>query len=516
MEVRLLPPEPTRPAAPGRRLSTPAAHRYKGFPEPEENVPGTSPARTVAAVILAAGRGKRFRSSVPKVLQPICGRPALWHVLQTARAVRPSRIVIVVNHGGEQVREAVRSWRIRPEPVFVDQGEPLGTGHAVLAAESAVGRASDVLVMGGDYDPVRPEDVRALLRTHRRTRSAATLLTTELDDPGSYARIVRDDGRLRIVEDVTPALRPVREVSTLVFAFRREDLFKALPLVGRENRQREHYLNHVFPILMDKGERVTAIKVDTGGVMGINSRRGLAAVERVVRRRINERHMERGVTIVDPDATYIDVDVEIGPETVILPNTFLQGSTRIGPGCRIGPSVRLQDTLVGEGSAIEFAVVLGSRIGRRVSVGPFVRIRPGTVLEDDALAGAFVDMKNAVVGKGSKVPHLSYVGDARIGSGTNIGAGTITANWDGYRKHRTVIGDDVRIGSDTMLIAPVEVGDRAVTGAGSVITRDVPPGALAVERSEQRIVPGYRKRKDADAARRGGTPRESRGARRKG
>src|SRR5581483_1124825 len=356
---------------------------------------------------------------------------------------------------------------IRPEPLFVDQGEALGTGHAVLVAVRAVGRASDVLVMGGDYDPVRPGDVRALLRTHRRTGSAATLLTTELDDPGSYARIVREDDRLRIVEDVTPALRSIREVSTLVFAFRREDLFKALPLVGRENRQGEHYLNHVFPILMDKGERVTAIKVDTGGVMGINSRRGLAAVERVVRRRINERHMERGVTIVDPDATYIDVDVEIGAETVVFPNTYLQGSTRIAGGCRIGPSVRLQDTRVGEGSTIEFAVVLGSRIGRGVSVGPFVRIRPGTVLEDGALAGAFVDMKNAVVGKGSKVPHLSYEGDA---------------------KHRTVIGDDVRIGSDTMLIAPVEVGDRAVTGAGSVITKDVPPGALAVERSEQRIV----------------------------
>ena len=459
-----------------------------------------SPTRSVVAVILAAGKGKRFKSSTPKVLQSICGRPALWHVLQTARTVRPVRIVIVVNHGGEQVREAVRSWGITPEPVFVDQGEPLGTGHAVLAAEPAVGRASDVLVMGGDYDPVTPEHVRELLRVHRRTKSAATFLTAEVDEPGGYGRIVRDGDRVRIVEDVTPALRGIKEVSTLVFAFRRADLFRALPLVGRENRQHEHYLNHVFLILAEKGERVTAVKADTGGVMGVNSRAGLAAVERVVRGRINARHMERGVTIVDPNATYIDVDVIIGPETVVRPMTFLEGATRIGAGCDLGPATRIVDSRVGDGSIVQFAVVLSSKIGRNVSVGPYVRMRPGTILEDGSRAGAFVDLKNSTVGRGSKVPHLTYVGDTTIGKGSNVGAGTVTVNYDGYEKHRTLIGDDVRIGSDNMLIAPIEIGDGAVTGAGSVLTKDVPPGALAVERSEQRIVPGYRKRKDAEAA----------------
>jgi bifunctional UDP-N-acetylglucosamine pyrophosphorylase/glucosamine-1-phosphate N-acetyltransferase len=464
------------------------------------SVPRKSPDRSLSAVILAAGKGKRFKSSTPKVLQPVCGRPALWHVVQTARAARPERIVIVVSQGGDEVRDEVRSWGLRPEPVFVDQGEPLGTGHAVLVAEPAVGGANDVLVMGGDYDPVTPEHVRELLRVHRRTRSAATLLTAEVDDPGGYARIVRDAGGVRIIEDVTPALRRIREVSTLVFAFRREDLFGTLPLVGRENRQHEYYLNHVFPILAEKGERVTAVKVDIGGVMGVNSRGGLAAVERVLRARINAKHMDAGVTLVDPDATYIDVEVKIGAETVVYPNTFLEGRTVIGSSCRVGPSVRVRDTRVGDDSSVQFAVVFGSRIGKGVDVGPFVRIRPGTVLEEGAKVGAFIDMKNAVVGKGSKVPHLSYVGDATIGERSNIGAGTITANYDGYAKHRTIIGDDVRVGSDTMLIAPIEIGDQAVTGAGSVLTKDVPAGALGVERAEQKIIPGYRRRKDAEAA----------------
>jgi bifunctional UDP-N-acetylglucosamine pyrophosphorylase/glucosamine-1-phosphate N-acetyltransferase len=373
----------------------------------------------------------------------------------------------------------------------------------VLMAEAAVGDAAEVLVVGGDYDPVAPADVRRLLAVHRRTRSAASILTAEVDEPKGYARIVREGTRLvDIVEgsDAPPDLRAIREVSALVFAFRRKDLYGALPLVGRENRQKEYYLNGVFPILMDEGERVSAVKVDTGGLMGSNSRADLAALNALLRSRINETHMANGVTIVDPSQTYIDVDVRIGRDTTIAPLTFLQGETRIGGGCSIGPSARLVDTRVGDGSEIQFAVVLGSRVGRNVSVGPFVRMRPGTVLKDGAKVGAFVDMKAAEVGPGAKVPHLSYVGDATIGKGVNVGAGTITVNYDGYAKHRTVVEDDVRIGSDTMLVAPVRVGKGAVTGAGSVITKDVPPGALAVERSEQRVVKGYRKRKDAEAA----------------
>ncbi len=462
---------------------------------------------SLAAVVLAAGSGKRLRSALPKVLYPICGRPALWHVMQNVKAARPSRIVVVVRSGTDTVREAVSSWGLRPEPIFVEQPEPLGTGHAVLVAEKAIGRVREVLVAGGDFDPATPDHVRRLLRVHRRTQSAATILTTEVDEPGGYARIERDGTRLlRIVEGVEapPAMRRIREISLLLFAFRREDLFGVLPLVERENRQKEHYLNEVFPILMEKGERVSAVKVDTGGAMGINSRRDLARAISVMRERINARHLERGVTIVDPETTYIDVDVRLRPDTIVHPMTFLQGSTRVGAGCELGPSTRIVDSQVGDGATVQFSVVHEARVGPRATVGPFAHVRPGTALREGAKVGTFVEVKASTVGEDAKVPHLSYVGDTTVGAGANIGAGTVTANYDGYRKHRTEIGEDVRIGSDTMLVAPVQIGDGAVTGAGSVITKDVPPGALAVERSEQRVVEGYRARKDAEAGTRQG------------
>src|SRR5205823_5762920 len=302
------------------------------------------------------------------------------------------------------------------------QTRQLGTGHAVLAAKSAVGRVDDVLVANGDFDPVLPEDIRALLRRHRRVDAVATIASTELRDPGTYQRIVRDGGRVIDVVEGTDApteVRRINEVGTNWMAFRRGPLFAALPKVRRNNRQHEYYLNDAVSILLRSGARVEALLCDTGGTLGLNSRGGLA-------------------------------------------------------------------------------VILGSTIGKDVAVGPFVRMRPGVEMADGSKAGAFVDLKAARVGRGSKVPHLSYVGDADLGEDVNVGAGTVTINYDGYAKHRTVIEDGARIGSDTMLVAPVRVGRDAVTGAGSVITKDVPPGSLAVERTEQRNVPGYRERKDAE------------------
>ena len=469
---------------------------------------------SLVAVVLAAGKGKRLRSVAPKVLHPICGRPALWWVLQDVRAARPSKIVIVVHHGADQVREQVGSWGIVPEPVFVEQGEALGTGHAVLVAEKAIGRVREVLVANGDLDPVAPDDVRTLLRVHRRTRAAATMITTPVEDPGTYSRIVRDGDRLvSIVEgsDAPASMRAIREVGTNWIAFRRDDLFRALPLVGRENRQAEYYLNDVLPILIDKGERVSVVTVDTGGAMGINSRADLARTTRVVRERINARHLANGVTMEDPDTAYIDVDVRIGRDTVIRPMTFLSGTTRIAAGCEIGPATRIVDSTVAEGATVQFSVVGGSRIGPRAQVGPYAHLRPGNRLGPGAKVGAFVEIKASEVGEGGKVPHLSYVGDAKVGRRANIGAGTVTVNYDGYRKHRTEIGDDARVGSDTMLVAPVKLGKGAVTGAGSVITSDVPAGALAVERSEQRVVKGYRERRDAEAKRKGRRDTDARG-----
>ena len=475
-------------------------------------------------VVLAAGKGKRMKSGRPKVLHDVCGRQSLWHVLKAAAAGRPGKVVVVVHHGADDVRAAVEPWAMRPEPDFVDQGQALGTGHAVAAAEELVRGADDVLVLPGDDPLVRPEDVRAVLRTHRRSNAAATIATTSLSDPRGYSRVVREGSRLVriVVEDVadaSPDLRDIREVSTLVYAFRREDLYRALPLVSRDNSQREYYLPDVISILLEKGERVSTVPVDWGGTMGLNSRGGLAAVTGTMFARIVEGHMAKGVTFVDPATAYVDVDVRIGPDTTILPMTILQGATRIGRGSTIGPDTRIVDSTIGDGAEVTFAVVRGSRIGPGATVGPYASLRPGTVIMEGGKAGSFVEIKSSRVGKRSKVPHLSYVGDATIGDDVNIGAGTVTVNYDGFRKHPTVIGDQAHIGSDTMLVAPVKVGKNAWTGAGSAITKDVPSGALAVERAEQRNVLGYDRGKRAKEARRarqdtGEKPADRRGRKR--
>ena len=456
--------------------------------------------RSLALVVLAAGKGKRMRSATPKVLHPIAGRAALWHVVQAGMAAKPTKIVVVVGHDAPQVEAEVRSWGLTPKPVFVVQRPQRGTAHAVEVAKSAVGRATDVLVANGDFDPVSQDDVRALLRSHRRTGAAATLLTTELDDPGTYGRVIRDPrGRfVEIDEDRdTPGADAIREVGTNWIAFARGPLFATLPQVDSKTKQRERYLNRVYPLLRERGERVDAVRADTGGVMGVNSRTGLAGLEALMRDRINAAHMAHGVTIVDPATTYIDIDVSIGSDTVVRPMTFLEGATSIGSGCEIGPSARLIDTEVGDGCRVSFAVTNLAVLGEDVDAGPFAYLRPGAELADGVHVGSYVEIKGSTVGRGSKVPHLSYVGDATIGEDTNIGAATVFVNYDGYAKHRTKVGDGVRIGSDTMLVAPVSVGDGAVTGAGSVITKNVPAGALAVARGEQRLVEGYRERKDA-------------------
>lgn len=456
------------------------------------------PSRTLAAVVMAAGKGKRLKSAVPKVLHPVCGRPVLWHVLQAVEKAGPDRVVVVVSHGREMVEAAVGSWKLKAPVRFVDQGEPLGTGHAVMAAERAVGRVADVLVVPGDNPLLTGEMLRDLLRLHRRRMPAATVQTTVLPDAKGYGRIIRNGERfLRIAEqqDATTGERAIREVATSVYAFRRDDLLRALPAVGRDNSQREYYLPDVLGILVEKGEDVRAIAADYGGALDVNSRAALARAGEAMRRRINEELMSAGVTLVDPERTYVDAGVRIGVDTVIQPLTFLEGDTRIGKDCTIGPATRIVDSRVDDQAEVQFSVVRGARIGPRATVGPYASIRPGTVLAAGAKAGTFVEIKESRVGEGSKVPHLSYVGDAEIGKEANIGAGTITCNYDGYEKHRTVIGDRAFIGSDTMLVAPIRVGRDAVTGAGSAITRDVPDGALAVERAEQRVVEGYAKRR---------------------
>ncbi|MDQ4006105.1 MAG: bifunctional UDP-N-acetylglucosamine diphosphorylase/glucosamine-1-phosphate N-acetyltransferase GlmU, partial [Actinomycetota bacterium] len=323
--------------------------------------------------------------------------------------------------------------------------------------------------------------------------------TTVPEDARGFARVLRDGDELVRLAEGTDASREeleIAEVATGVYCFRRQDLFGALPLVSRENRQREYYLPDVLGILRDKAERLMVQRVDIGGAVGVNSRLELARAAAAMRRRINADLMSHGVTIVDPETTFVDVGVRVGNDSTILPQTFLEGGTRIGEACVIGPGTRIADSVVADEATVEQSVVKAARIGPRAVVGPFAHLRPGSVLGADTKVGSFVEVKESRIGDGSKVPHLSYVGDTTIGKNVNIGAGTITVNYDGYEKYRTTIGDDVRIGSDTMLVAPVKIGRGAVTGAGSVITKDVPAGALAVERAEQRTVKGYRERKD--------------------
>jgi bifunctional UDP-N-acetylglucosamine pyrophosphorylase/glucosamine-1-phosphate N-acetyltransferase len=420
----------------------------------------------------------------------------LWHVLRAARETRPDRLIVVVGHGSKQVEEAVRSWGI--DATFVHQGEALGTGHAVMVAEKAFGTAHDVLVLPGDEPLVTGRQLRDLMGRHRRQDVAALVQTTIAADPRGFGRVVRSDNDLvRITEgdEATAEELQIAEVATAVYTFRRKDLSGALPLLSRETRQGEYYLHHVIPILLGKGERVRVQRVDNGGAVGANSRAELARTAAVLRRRVNEELMEAGVTLLDPERTYVDVGVRVGSDTMILPGVHLEGETRIGRGCRIGPDSRIVDSRVDDGTEVTYSVVRGSRLGAGASVGPYASLRPGTVLGKGAKAGTFVEIKASTIGDGSKVPHLAYVGDAEIGRDVNVGAGTITCNYDGYEKHRTLIGDGAFIGSDTMLVAPVRIGRGAVTGAGSTITRDVPDGALAVERAEQRNAEGYAERR---------------------
>jgi bifunctional UDP-N-acetylglucosamine pyrophosphorylase/glucosamine-1-phosphate N-acetyltransferase len=387
--------------------------------------------------------------------------------------------------------------------VTVTQADQRGTGHAVRQAveAGALDGIDTVLVVPGDAPLLTTGVLRDVLEA--RGGRAASMLTAVLEDPTGYGRVVRDsDGLIRrIVEhrDASEAERRITEVSALVYAFAGEPLADELKRLSSGNEQGEEYLPDVIAPLVGAG--VAAVPASAEVVAGVNDRAELARAAAVLRRRILDRHMHDGVTVVDPTTTYVEAGVEIAPDTTLLPGTHLEGATVIASGAIIGPNSQLVDTRVAERATITYSVVLGASIGPQVTVGPFSYLRPGACLEAGAKAGAFVEIKQSTIGEGSKVPHLSYIGDTIIGKGTNIGAATVTVNYDGFAKHKTTIGDGARIGSDTMLVAPVQIGNEAYTGAGSVITEDVPDGALAVERSEQRTIPGYAERKRRRAGR---------------
>ncbi|HET9720310.1 MAG TPA: bifunctional UDP-N-acetylglucosamine diphosphorylase/glucosamine-1-phosphate N-acetyltransferase GlmU [Solirubrobacteraceae bacterium] len=456
-------------------------------------------------VILAAGQGTRMRSRLPKLLHPLCGRPMIWWPVQAAREAGAGRVV-VVDSPERPLRDAVQGLA-----EIVVQEQPRGTADAVRAAGGLIDPEAPVIVLLGDGPLIRPETLRALNDLHGAEGAAATIVTAVLQDPSGYGRVVRaPDGTVeRVVEtkhpgDASAMDLEIREVNTGAFAFDAQALLTALEEVRSDNAQGELYLPDVLPVLRRHERTVVAYEMeDPDELLGVNDRRALAAVRAVAQRMIIERHQLAGVTVVDPQATVIDVEVEIGPDSVIEPFTCLHGRTRIGSETVVGPHSTLHDARVGDGSRVLHSHVVEATIEDRVSVGPFAYLRPGTVLRTGSKAGTFVEIKNSDVGSGTKVPHLSYIGDAEIGEGTNLGAATITANYDGYRKNRTQIGSRVRTGVDTTLVAPVSLADEAVTAAGSVIGQDVPEGALAgspgVARSAQRNVEGYADRRRARA-----------------
>jgi bifunctional UDP-N-acetylglucosamine pyrophosphorylase/glucosamine-1-phosphate N-acetyltransferase len=463
-----------------------------------------SASRPAAVIILAAGEGTRMKSKTPKVLHSLCGRSMLGHALAAARELGPDRLVVVVGHGREQVSAHVAAEA--PQAQVVVQERQGGTGHAVRTVIEAVGSINgQVIVTYADMPLLRAATLAELAREGETSRNAVTVLTARAADPAGYGRIVRDasGAMVEIVEeaDATAGQRRIDEINSGCYAFDGALLADAIKRLPTGNAQGQEYLTDVVAILRGDGHRVgTVVAADPAEIQGVNDRVQLASARRVVNYRLLEAWMRAGVTIIDPATTWIDADVVLEPDAEIGPGTHLEGRTVIGAGARIGPGCVLRDTIVGEGAAVTSTVSESAEIGPGASVGPFTHLRPGTKLGRGAKAGSYVEMKNAVVGDGSKVPHLSYVGDADIGEHSNIGAATVFVNYDGVAKHHTSVGDHVRIGSDSMIVAPVNIGDGAYTAAGTVITQDVPPGALGIGRAEQRNVAGWVER------RRPGTP----------
>lgn len=456
---------------------------------------------SLTAMLLAAGKGTRMKSERAKVLAEAAGSPLVAWMYEAAVRCGAQSIVAVVGYQSDEVTAVL------PESVIaVEQTEQLGTGHAAMVGMKAVNAVpgDTVLVLPGDMPLIRGETLRRLVAHHEQTGAAATVLSVELLDPTGYGRIVRTDGRLSaIVEhrDATDEQLAISEVNTSVYAFDAAQLGPALDALGNHNDQGEYYLTDVVADLVAEGKPVDAVVAEASEGAGVNSHIQLAHVARQLRGRINEFWMDQGVWMEDPDSAYIDAGVTLEPGAKIYARVHLRGATHVAADATVGPDVHAADTAIGAGARVWYSVVRGADIGAAAEVGPYVSLRPGATLQEQSKAGTFVEIKNSVVGPGSKVPHLAYVGDTDIGTGSNVGAGTIVANYDGYKKHRTTIGDGVRIGSDNVLVAPVELGDDSWTGAGSIITKNVAPGALAVTRTAQTEIRGYAARRRAKAER---------------
>jgi len=452
----------------------------------------------IHVVVLAAGQGTRMKSSLPKVLHPIAGRPMIERVLETANSLSPSTITLIVGHKADRVRDKLGN---RQNLAFALQEPQLGTAHALQQAEPALaGRAGSLILLSGDVPLLSPNTLKRLLETHRGSGASATVVTATVDRPYGYGRIVRSRGRItRIVEerDASPTQRQIKEINSGIYAFDLAPLFEALRTIASQNAQGEFYLTDLIAIYRRRKLPVETLLIENAQeIRGINSRSELAEVSRLVRQKKNEELMAAGVTFIDPATTYVDPEAEIAADTVLHPGVVIEGRTRIGAACEIQAYVRISDSEIGDRVTINsFCLISGAQVANGAALGPFAHLRPGTVVGEKAKIGNFVELKNTNLGPRSKANHLSYLGDATVGADVNVGAGTITCNYDGVNKHRTVIEDGAFIGSDSQLVAPVTVGKGAYVGAGSSIVADVPAGALGIARGRQNNVEGWVERR---------------------
>ncbi len=444
------------------------------------------------AVVLAAGQGTRMKSDLYKVLHPVCGKPMVEHVIDHIRGLGIDQIVTIVGHGAETVEETLGG-----KCEYALQEEQLGTAHAVQQAERLIGDLDGTtIVVCGDTPLIRSETMEALIAHHNESGAKATILTANADDPTGYGRIIRGESGqvLRNVEqkDATPEEQKVTEINTGTYCFDNRMLFETLKKVKNNNAQGEYYLPDVVGILQSESALVSAyVTGDFSETLGINDRVVLAEAESVMRRRIAEKHMRNGVTIISPENTYISAAAEIGRDTVLQPGTMIEGHTVIGGKCVIGPNSQIVDSVIGDNTTVHSSIVLSSTIGSATAIGPFAHIRPDSNLGNGVKIGNFVEVKKSTLGEGSKVSHLSYIGDAKVGSRVNVGCGTITVNYDGKNKHLTTIEDDVFVGCNSNLVAPVTVGKGAYVAAGSTITKNVPESSLAIARARQENKEGY-------------------------
>jgi bifunctional UDP-N-acetylglucosamine pyrophosphorylase / glucosamine-1-phosphate N-acetyltransferase len=452
----------------------------------------------IHVVVLAAGKGTRMKSQLPKVLHKIGGLTIIERVLRTAAALMPASTTLVIGHGADTVRQALSK---RTSLQFVTQEQQLGTGHALLQARPLLeGKTGTVVLLSGDAPLLTADTVKALLSAHADAQAAATVITANLTRPFGYGRIVRASGRIsKIIEDrdASPAQKAITEINSGIYAFDLAPLFAALDSIGTANKQGEYYLPDLIGIYRKQKRAVATWTVaNANEILGINSRTELAEVSTMVRQQKNEELMAAGVTLIDPATTYIDADVVVGSDTVIYPCVFIEGSTKIGSACEIHSGSRIVNSTIGDRVCVRnHTVVMDSTVEPGVFIGPFAHIRPGSEIGEDAHIGNFVELKKTTMGKGAKANHLAYLGDATIGTKTNVGAGTITCNYDGEKKHQTVIGNNVFVGSNSTLVAPITLADGSYIAAGSAVTTDVPAGALAIGRSRQENKEGWVERR---------------------